>query len=266
MLSFFQQRPGRALILTLAIAGAGAGAALNVEASRAPSPSVRIPLPAASSATPAQLAAAYVVPAVKPLTDSATAPLRHAQTAARELDCLTQAVYFEARGESATGQAAVAQVVLNRVRHPAFPKTVCGVIHQGANGRGCQFSFACDGRAELAYERGAWTRARNVAARALAGTMMPQVAGATHFHAAAIGPQWPGMLRVSQVGLHVFYRFAPRGTHTTHAPRPETVTFTKLADDPLAEPTMTPAPAALDAAPAAEAQGVDSSAQVPAAS
>lgn len=133
--------------------------------------------------------------------------------ASRELDCLTQAVYFEARGESAQGQAAVAQVVLNRVKHPAFPKTVCGVVFQGSNRRtGCQFSFACDGSMRGRREASAWNRARKVAARALSGRLLGDVGSATHFHTTAVSPAWgPQMRRVAQVGMHVFYRFNPRG-------------------------------------------------------
>jgi spore germination cell wall hydrolase CwlJ-like protein len=129
----------------------------------------------------------------------------------RDLDCLTQAVYFEARGETPKGQAAVAQVVLNRVKHPAFPKTVCAVVFQGAAyHHGCQFSFACDGSMRKGRETGAWDRARHVAARALAGGVLADVGSATHFHTTGVAPGWgPRMLRVTQVGLHVFYRFNP---------------------------------------------------------
>jgi spore germination cell wall hydrolase CwlJ-like protein len=129
--------------------------------------------------------------------------------ARRDLDCLTQAVYFEARGETARGQAAVAQVVLNRVGHPAFPKTVCAVVFQGAQrGRGCQFSFACDGSMRGRRETAAWERARNVAARALSGRVLGDVGAATHFHTTAVAPAWGSqMRRVAQVGMHVFYRF-----------------------------------------------------------
>lgn len=135
---------------------------------------------------------------------------------ARELDCLTQAVYFEARGESARGQAAVATVIMNRVKNPSFPKTVCGVVYQGASHRnGCQFSFACDGAAERVVETSAWDRARQVAARTLSGVVLRDVGKATHFHTTGVSPDWgPQMRRVAQVGLHVFYRFNP------HAPRP----------------------------------------------
>ena len=127
----------------------------------------------------------------------------------RDLDCLADAVYYEARGETPAGQAAVAQVVLNRVRHPAFPKSVCGVVFQGAHtGDTCQFSFACDGSMNRAREPAAWRRAQEVAAHALAGFVMPSVGNATHFHVAGLDPGWgPRLLRVAQIGLHVFYRF-----------------------------------------------------------
>ena len=126
----------------------------------------------------------------------------------RDLDCLTDAVYYEARGEIAAGQAAVAQVVLNRVRHPAFPKTVCGVVFQGVAGDGCQFSFACDGSMRRPREAVAWHRAEQIAARALDGFVMPSVGNATHFHVIGLNPGWgPRLLRVAQIGLHVFYRF-----------------------------------------------------------
>jgi len=131
---------------------------------------------------------------------------------ARDLDCLTRAVYYEARGETPSGQAAVAQVVLNRVRHPAFPKTVCGVVFQRTQaGQSCQFSFACDGSQNLRREPIAWRRAERVAARALDGAVMTGIGNATHFHTTHVAPEWGGsLLKVAQIGLHVFYRFSGR--------------------------------------------------------
>jgi spore germination cell wall hydrolase CwlJ-like protein len=164
-------------------------------------PQLRGPLSAASSVNPALLQAAAF---------QASAPFRLANpdAAAHDLDCLTAAVYYEARGESREGQAAVAQVVLNRVRSPAFPKTVCGVVYQGAAAHSCQFSFACDGQAGAHREGGAWDRARSVATRALGGYVMSGVGGATHFHVASLGAVWGGgMVRIAQVGQHVFYGF-----------------------------------------------------------
>lgn len=129
---------------------------------------------------------------------------------ARDLDCLTQAVYYEARGESPRGQAAVAQVVLNRVRHPSFPKTICAVVFQGAGlGKAdCQFSFVCDGSMRSARDEDAWDKAQHVAARALSGAVVAEIGAATHFHATRLGPQWgDGLIKVATVGLHVFYKF-----------------------------------------------------------
>ncbi|MES2724564.1 MAG: cell wall hydrolase [Pseudomonadota bacterium] len=136
----------------------------------------------------------------------------------RELECLTQAVYFEARGESAVGQQAVAQVVLNRVRHPAYPKSVCGVVFQGAaRARGCQFSFACDGSMRRGREVVAWNRAKQVAGRALSGGLMASVGDATSFHTTGVSPNWGGrMVRVAQVGTHIFYRFGRGAAPATY--------------------------------------------------
>jgi spore germination cell wall hydrolase CwlJ-like protein len=120
--------------------------------------------------------------------------------AAADVDCLAAAVYYEARGETLAGQAAVAQVVLNRARHPAFPKSVCAVVYQGVGHAGCQFSFACNGVMKRARDAAAWTAAHEVAARALGGYVMPIVGEATAFHVA-------GARRQSGVRLggHVFY-------------------------------------------------------------
>ncbi|WP_293677071.1 cell wall hydrolase [uncultured Phenylobacterium sp.] len=128
-----------------------------------------------------------------------------------DLDCLTEAVYYEARSEDVRGQVAVAQVVLNRVKHPAYPKSVCAVVFQGSNRRGCQFSFACDGSMRSRPERAAWDEARSIAARVLAGNVTRYVGSATHYHTTAVSPFWaPHMARVAQVGAHVFYKFSPR--------------------------------------------------------
>lgn len=147
--------------------------------------------------------------------------------ASRDLDCLAQAVYYEARGEGVAGMRAVAQVVLNRARHPAFPKTVCGVVYQGAARRtGCQFSFVCDGSMRRGKEPGAWRRAREVASRAMGGYVFADVGNATHFHTTGVSPGWRNQLmRVTQVGTHVFYRFGGRnGSQEAfrYTPRPST--------------------------------------------
>jgi hypothetical protein len=128
---------------------------------------------------------------------------------ARALDCLSAAVYYEAASETPAGQAAVAQVVLNRMRHPAFPKTVCGVVFQGQERTtGCQFSFTCDGAMARLPSAAGWARARAVAAAALNGAVAPQVGMATHYHTDWVAPYWAERLvKMTQIDTHIFYRW-----------------------------------------------------------
>lgn len=123
------------------------------------------------------------------------------------LRCLTQAVYYEAASEPDAGQQAVAQVVLNRVRHPAFPNTVCGVVYQGSQRvTGCQFSFTCDGSLARIPSLAGWARAERVARAALGGSIAPAVGNATHYHANYVVPYWaPTLDKVATVGAHIFY-------------------------------------------------------------
>ena len=123
--------------------------------------------------------------------------------------CLTQAVYFEAALESTLGQEAVAQVVLNRVRDPNYPNTVCGVVFEGAERTtGCQFSFTCDGSLAQGPVGWAWRRAEAVAQRALAGHVANEVGTATHYHAEYVYPWWaPTVTKIRQIGAHIFYRW-----------------------------------------------------------
>jgi spore germination cell wall hydrolase CwlJ-like protein len=128
---------------------------------------------------------------------------------ARAVDCMTAAIYYEAGFESTDGQRAVAQVVLNRLRHPAFPKTVCGVVFQGADRpTGCQFTFTCDGALARKPDDEAWARARKVAEAALNGYVMKKVGEATHYHADYVAPYWsPNLVKLAVVGQHIFYRW-----------------------------------------------------------
>lgn len=133
----------------------------------------------------------------------------NSQDGARALKCLTEAVYYESAREPDIGQEAVAQVVLNRVRHPAYPKSICGVVYQGsARTTGCQFSFTCDGSLRYAPEPRLWRRADAVAKRALAGHVNKSVGSATHYHANYVAPYWaPTLVKMKEVGLHIFYRW-----------------------------------------------------------
>ena len=139
---------------------------------------------------------------------------RNAAAFDRALECLTQAVYYEARNQSANGQRAVAQVVLNRVRHPNYPNSVCGVVYQGAHRTtGCQFSFTCDGSLGYGIEPYAWEEAREIAATALRGNVYRPVGLATHYHTTAIRPYWaPSLVPQLTLGAHIFYRTPGSGT------------------------------------------------------
>lgn len=126
----------------------------------------------------------------------------------RALLCLTQAVYYEAGFEPLEGRRAVAQVVLNRMRHPAFPKSVCGVVYQGAGTRVCQFTFVCDGALYRAPALGAWRQAEAIARAALDGFVERSVGEATHYHADYVAPRWaPLLAKVAKLGQHIFYRW-----------------------------------------------------------
>ena len=159
-----------------------------------PVPVTAVPLPVGDTS----------VTAARAFAIAAQAPLDRA----RALECLTAAVYYEAASEPDAGQRAVAQVVLNRVRHPAFPATVCGVVYQGSERAGCQFSFACDGAMARIPSRSGWARAARAAAAALGGYVYAPVGLATHYHTYAVTPAWNRTLVMTDaVGAHFFHRW-----------------------------------------------------------
>lgn len=128
---------------------------------------------------------------------------------APEQKCLATAIYFEARGEELKGQAAVAQVILNRVRNPAYPDTVCDVVYQNQDlPNRCQFSFACDGIADVVTDRRAFQLAEQIAMAVTAGKIfLSDVASSTHYNATYVSPSWSrSMERMTQIGSHIFYR------------------------------------------------------------
>jgi len=128
---------------------------------------------------------------------------------AQALNCLASAVYYEAGNQDVDGQRAVAQVVLNRVRHPAFPSSVCGVVYQGSTrSTGCQFTFTCDGSLNRAPDAEGWQRAIRVAEEALSGFVYAPIGWATHYHADYVVPYWAAtMAKNAVVGAHLFYRW-----------------------------------------------------------
>jgi hypothetical protein len=130
------------------------------------------------------------------------------RTQLAEENCLARAVYFEARSESELGQLAVAKVILNRVKDPDFPNTICGVVYQGSGRRNsCQFSFACDGLPDDVKQPAAWAQSKVVAQKALAGDQTVRVIGtATNYHADYVNPKWAkSMKRLIKIGRHIFY-------------------------------------------------------------
>jgi spore germination cell wall hydrolase CwlJ-like protein len=136
-------------------------------------------------------------------------PLPASVFAEAEQQCLAEGIYFEARSESVEGQAAVAQVILNRVRNPAYPNTVCGVVYQNRTWKNrCQFSFACEGKTLRVRSPNHFKVAREVAMAVTAGKIfLPEVGSSTHYHATYVKPRWArAMDKMKKIGLHIFYR------------------------------------------------------------
>lgn len=142
-------------------------------------------------------------PAARPLILKAGA-----EDYGRAVDCLAAATWYEA-GDDPVGQRAVAQVVLNRMRHPAFPKSVCGVVFQGEERRtGCQFTFTCDGAMRRTPAPAAWGRAQTIARQALSGAVFARVGHSTHYHTDWVVPYWSSSLdKVAEVNTHLFFRW-----------------------------------------------------------
>ncbi len=178
------------------------------------------PLPTSPSATELRdvapqdaVAMNALIPLAK-LRSAAAAPfyLGKASTAAKTqaLECLTSAIYYEAGRETDAGQRAVAQVILNRVRHPAYPASVCGVVFEGSTrSTGCQFTFTCDGSMARSPMTSEWARARKAAWAALNGSVHAAAGLATHYHANYVLPYWASSLVKTHIeGPHIFYRWA----------------------------------------------------------
>ncbi len=122
--------------------------------------------------------------------------------------CLSEALYFEARGETVKGQFAVAEVILNRVDSPRYPNSVCGVVRQGTGRKyACQFTYTCDGRAEVIAERRVFERVAKIADIMVGGAERPLTGGATHYHTKSVSPGWSRSFpRTASIGDHYFYK------------------------------------------------------------
>lgn len=175
-----------------------------------------LPMTSLSQADAARINALMpALPAATPPAPAFVLAGAPAERARAEL-CMAQAIYYEAALEPPEGQSAVAQTILNRVRHPDFPKTVCGVVYQGASQPGCQFSFACDGSRDRPPIEPYWSRAKAVAAAALNGQVSRSVGAATYYHADYVFPPWgPQLVKIGRFGSQIFYRYpGPRGEAT----------------------------------------------------
>jgi spore germination cell wall hydrolase CwlJ-like protein len=158
----------------------------------------------AMAAKPAAPEKALVLDKVEKRKVIASRRLRQA-----EENCLARAVYFEARSESEMGQMAVAKVILNRVRDPNYPNSICGVVYQGTHRRNsCQFSFACDGQPDDVRSAEAWSRSKRIAQKAMSGDtkLGKGMNSATNYHADYVRPKWAKTLRkIAKIGTHIFY-------------------------------------------------------------
>ncbi len=210
------------IVMFLALAG-GAQAEMTVSQSNDPTAAIGMNLAALLGQEKEALGAVKATrlqqivepPATRPKARPATNAIAYdrdwisEQPAPRggdEFECLAKALYFEARGEGIKGQAAVAEVILNRVDSPRFPGSVCGVVNQ-SNSRGCQFSFMCDGAAEHVGDKGAWNVAGKIARAMIDGAPRKLTAGATYFHTPAVKPSWARRFqRTAEIGRHIFYR------------------------------------------------------------
>lgn len=189
------------------------GTAMAVEVTNAAGPSGRAAKDAPASIAvpavfrPADAKSALVRNAVLTTAPSITINLRDLE---KERRCLTEGVYFEARGESVMGQLAVAEVIINRVTSGRYPSSICGVVFQGQKSKQCQFSFACNGDMKKPRDPVAWRKAQRITHYVLAGKVRNSIVGpATYYHATYVNPNWAQyMIEVAKIGQHVFYRSA----------------------------------------------------------
>ncbi|WOK37140.1 cell wall hydrolase [Sphingomonas sp. C3-2] len=217
----------RALILAFGIGTVAAGCAvawadppapprLHSTARAAPLPKLSAPPPVepleVRDLTPAEAVAFNATIPFSTAPNPAARPFKLAVTGVereRATDCLAAAMLYEAGSGDPPGQRAVAQVVLNRLRHPAFPKTVCGVVFEGAERTtGCQFTFTCDGAMARLPAPDMWDRVRTLAAKILNGEVYRPVGHATHYHTDWVVPYWSDSLdKITAVGTHLFFRW-----------------------------------------------------------
>jgi spore germination cell wall hydrolase CwlJ-like protein len=161
----------------------------------------------------------------------------------RERRCLATAIYFEARGEPVRGQVAVGQVILNRVRSPLFPETICGVVFQGQMHPGCQFSFTCDGHTDNPRNDEQWAQAQKIAKKITTGELwLPEVGYSTYYHANYVSPRWVGsMSRIDKIGRHIFYKKRNEEPYVVEASAGEDAAANQSSQNSTSMFSLTPA-------------------------
>jgi hypothetical protein len=213
-----------------------------------------------------------------PLASNGAPNRAEASLDAKQLRCMSQAVYYEARGENYQGQVAVAEVVMNRVASKHYPDTVCEVVYQGSQRTtGCQFTFTCDGSLNRRPRGRAWERAQHVAQQVMLGYTRAVTRHATHYHTRAVNPRWSSSLvQTASLGSHVFYRFpsrsekavlmqaAARRAPVVSAPAVEEAPIIPQAVDAATTPVVAAPAAPVQAAPIEAAPHTDAALETPA--
>jgi spore germination cell wall hydrolase CwlJ-like protein len=188
-------RSDRVLVAALAIILATASAAIGASMTYRPHADKPVAV--------VQMAAPVPAAALMPAADTVMGQLL------AEHKCLTEVLYYEARGEGTSGQKAIAEVIFHRMNHGNYGQSICAVVYEGKNRPGCQFSFACNGDMKRPKHPAAWHRAESLAARILTGEipLRNTTGGATNFHAISVSPIWADTLqKTTQIGSHIFYR------------------------------------------------------------
>jgi hypothetical protein len=192
------------------------------------------------------------------------------QVDARQHRCLSEAIYYEARGESQRGQVAVAEVIMNRVRSRHYPNSICAVVYQGSErSTGCQFTFTCDGSKADRPRGRAWDRAQRVATAVMLGYTRPITQNATHYHTHAVNPVWnSGLVETGNIGSHVFYRMPNRSERAHYRAALDRRLDARRRAAPAAAETEVPeveslAPPVPQPAPEPEAAAIEASAPAP---
>jgi spore germination cell wall hydrolase CwlJ-like protein len=192
-------RSDRVLVAAMAIVLATASAAIGASLTYHPHTDIVAPRPVLVQA----------VEAPRPAADAVMTQLLD------EHKCLSEVLYYEARGEGAGGQKAIAEVVFHRMNHGNYGHSICAVVYEGKNHPGCQFSFTCNGDANRPKQMSAWRQSEALAAQILTGQVPLKNAtgGALNFHAISVSPDWAETMdKTTQIGNHIFYRGAPRPT------------------------------------------------------